>query len=454
MEELDYLKRIDIAMIAPSRVGKTSLISAIYTEFSQGSANSGILFEANDNDDIHEYRRGCLRIAPDPNFSKISTRGHLESLLFSYTGDVSGLNFTAAREGTKDPVLLSFSLKGLPVTEGKEGLTMPLKILDYQGGDVSSFATGGNKLVLRQYIPKCFALVVPIFSLALLGKAELLQKMGKDGVANEEQSRKSKKLHEVLEINHVLNLIETWCRERIKSNKKGVLLFAPVKCETYFNEKDDATREQSIGFLLQRVKVDYFEGLQQSLATKLTKEELAKIRDLIAVEYCPAQTFGAMIHKGHIRWDREGFKDVYELRGQQPNPVPFGGAWIMYKILERRNKLMSAILSAKATADRVAVGSQNRIEWLINAVFGRNRKRLAEAAEFEQEADAHKQFIADVGHMVGVVGNRYSDSWEWPSDWVVQNRVVKCPQCGRAMRMRYREAMDCPSCGGRVVAIW
>ena len=202
---LDYLDQIDIALLAPSRTGKSTLIAAMLAEFNRRLSQKGIgavLSPLGGNDNIYAFTQEVLGRAVH---APVSTQAHINGLQRDYSKALkkAGKRFAADIKGTRDCSLLSFNL-------ANEATAMPFRILDYPGGAVSSgtIAVQGTDAsgledharVLRAYMADCFAVVVPVFAMALVEQSELDSKFQNDEIGQDEFDAKSDRLNAVLNI--------------------------------------------------------------------------------------------------------------------------------------------------------------------------------------------------------------------------------------------------------------
>ena len=320
--DLDTLNRIDIGMLAPSRVGKSTLIATMCISFEQllkRQMGNEVRFSREEYDNINEYPNQFVSDGEEAIDEEISTNEQVNNLILEWrkVAKASG-RFAANTPGTRNATLLSFEI-------ANADSRMPFRILDYPGGAISQALErdsradiSGKKLaaadkVLIDYTSECFALVIPVFSLAIMELYDLDDKHKQGTIDDDEYDMRSAALHKVLDMDDIVPRVAEWCMSRVKSNKRGLLLIAPVKCEKYFAANDWKTK---IGQLQLQAKELVFNGIANQLlayvSTDADKDKILNgIRNFIRVEYLPVQTFGkSLFNDARLEWsddlDKQG----------------------------------------------------------------------------------------------------------------------------------------------------
>ena len=361
---LDYLDQIDIALLAPSRTGKSTLIAAMLAEFNKRLSQKrmgAVLSPLGGNDNIYEFASEVLGRAVH---APVSTQAHIAQLKRDYGNALKrpGRKFEAAFKGNRESLLLSFNL-------ANEATAMPFRILDYPGGAVSSppvvvhgTDTPGpddhansrledHAKVLRAYTDDCFAVVVPVFAMALVEKSELDAKFQNKEIGQDEFDAKSDRLNAVLNISDIRDRVSEWVLGRVNSRKHGLLVLAPVKCETFINAPGNPrTRFEHQG-VLENVTHEYvFDPICRDIVSSVEEEDkLSEIAKLVSVEYLPVQTFGNVFERAVIEWPPDlmehaddyetTFKELYYKKvGAVPCPV--GASRVIGTVLAHRNDLL------------------------------------------------------------------------------------------------------------------
>ena len=424
---LDYLDQIDIALLAPSRTGKSTLIAAMLAEFNRRLSQKGIgavLSPLGGNDNIYAFTQEVLGRAVH---APVSTQAHINGLQRDYSKALkkAGKRFAADIKGTRDCSLLSFNL-------ANEATAMPFRILDYPGGAVSSgtIAVQGTDAsgledharVLRAYMADCFAVVVPVFAMALVEQSELDSKFQNDEIGQDEFDAKSDRLNAVLNISDIRDRVTEWVLGRVESRKHGLLILAPVKCETFLNAPGNPrTRFEHQG-ILENVTHEYvFDPICRDIVSTVEDEEkLSEIAKLVSVEYLPVQTFGNVFERAMLEWppdlleradDYENtFKDLYYKKaGAVPNPS--GAAGVIQTILAHRNTLLETARRNYARTQGEELDRQGFFERIWKNITGKNAETRTKISVSLDEAKRMNDFVAQIASLG--VGTKNLRGWQW-----------------------------------------
>jgi hypothetical protein len=270
-----------VAMLGPSRIGKTSIIAAILHESRQVLAGTPVR----------------MRAANEPTEGRILE--YDEKLTASLT---DGTFQPASIEPTENPFV--FKLK-LEVTSARFGTpTAEWAILDYPGGWIDPRNTVGApeaRQMVLDHLHESNVLILPTDATAIMTAAS----EGRRGAATS-----------LLEIVNVREAAREWANRRAVKRERGILILAPVKCEAYFN--DNGGDEDLSARLQDEVRRQY-ESVLKAVAGEFFASDATK--DLFQAEYVPIDTIGCVMLQSarwKVRDDDSGKYDFtarYTLRG-------------------------------------------------------------------------------------------------------------------------------------------
>lgn len=230
-----------IALIGPTRVGKTSLISSILAEAQSALAGTPASMKA---------------------------RGSTFARITDNVNELAG----ALAHGTFEPEAIRNSTSDLSTYElslevGKSRL--PINILDYPGGWLSE--SGPEWDQCSDWISQSSVLILPVDAVVAMQCAT---------VAQEKACRVR------LGIAAVTEVVREWAKARKFANVPGTLILVPVKCETYLTAPG-ATRETA-DKLHRRLVDELYEDMFAALAAETGDS------DLISSYYAPVNTIGCV----------------------------------------------------------------------------------------------------------------------------------------------------------------
>lgn len=284
----------NIWMMGPSRSGKTTLIASIINDFMRISE------EANKKSD------SVLKLqAMGDTYGRISDR--IDSI---QTATYDGSFDTGCLAGTQDHEIfktgISYQKKAIPIFEP----AIEINFHDFPGGWLSN----PDK---RQQLDfhNAEVLIIPIDS-SLVFEAQM---------DNEKQAAIKQ-----LELTSLLDTAKIWANQRKEQKRGGLLLFVPVKCETYFNDHAKLGLEKNNARALHdKIFSDQF--------FKNIKDTVRNIYPDITAWYLPVDTVGCCFIS-RKRWNpSEKFGKELNLRYTIPSGshwTPYGPAQIMLKILD------------------------------------------------------------------------------------------------------------------------
>lgn len=189
-----------IGLLGPSRVGKTSLVTALVSEAQQMLAGSGVA------------------MLPDNRATEDKIADNWEQL----QGDLLAGEFTPGNlRGTMEPFVFRLALD-----PGVPGLRIGIELLDFPGGWLAGRGRSAHSESdwesCRKFITQSTALLVPIDA------ALLLETYEKDHL---------KLLPKHLTTTQVESVAREWAIERNRrAHEPALIAFAPVKCEAYFSD--------------------------------------------------------------------------------------------------------------------------------------------------------------------------------------------------------------------------
>jgi len=246
MMNLDF----KIGMIAPSRAGKTTLMTAVFHEMKNKLSGNP---------------RGIQYWADGKATQNAISRALAEFSTCTATDDIFEVPQIKSTESTSD---YRFAIT-VPTEAGTQRIN--IDIMDYPGGLLGtpdfSERVGGH-------LNESAALVVPIPS-------DILMEWKRTFKVNNTQSKKINiAASTMLEVDTVTAVIADWLTRKADKKDSAVLVFVPLKCEGYFND-NGGTRNESVS-LHDAVKELYLSRLE------LTDS----IREHIQIEIHAVDTYG------------------------------------------------------------------------------------------------------------------------------------------------------------------
>ncbi|MDD2893812.1 MAG: hypothetical protein PHF20_07755 [Halothiobacillaceae bacterium] len=369
----DFIFKIGI--LGPTRVGKTSLVAAVLQ-------NSTYLLSGTP----------VSMAAFDSKTEKRLSQHHKE-----LEGSIRARDFhPGAVSGTEES--FTYELRLDPGVDGAAGIRFSL--LDYPGGWIDS-----NKLPAarkdewtrcKEWIKDSSVLLVPIES-AVMMEAEI--------------AAHKKAVPFILNTHDVELVARDWAKARAKNqHAPALLIFCPVKCETYFND-NGGRRDDSVK-LLRHVE-DYYRDVIDAV-----RQEAAGVQIL----YAPVDTVGCC-EINNARWnmtvDNPSFSADYLVR--QPARQSIKGAEAVLVSLCRlmvdagkraeddiaRQKINAAqeaqaVANLSRTAANEASAYAHRDEgffrnfWLELVGERQRRERVAENRRLESEKHQHHANQKDI----------------------------------------------------------
>lgn len=248
-----------IGIVGPTRVGKTSVITALLTETKGLLAGTGASIKP---------IGATETVVADSNHT-------LNGSLIS--GEFNPGALASTEETFTYELALGF---------GSNQYRLRLALLDYPGGWIDAQKRPPERAAdwdyCQQWLEESTVLIIPIDA-ALVMEA-----------STGEQTAAALKL---LQIELTANVVQDWIKSRIHQEERGLLLLVPVKCEKYFDD-NGGRRDDSLK-LLARVK-QFCEPILTCVNDEVRGgKELGKEID-ISIQYHPIDTIGCV----ELKWSK------------------------------------------------------------------------------------------------------------------------------------------------------
>lgn len=261
--------KVRVALLAPTRMGKTTLVTAMLAESGRQLAGTGVSLVPTD-----------------------ATERVIAANRNAITGALTAGKFEAgAIVPNMDMRIYSLELRAGPRECRVE---VPLEILDYPGGWLSPEYRSRNPEAAdewercQDHIEQSTVVLVPIDAARIMEARTAGQKALVPGM---------------LEVATVAQNVSAWLKGREEySGEPAVVILVPVKCETYFND-NGVQRPDRSGELRTRVRDVYQElidGCQQAARP-------------VRLLYAPIDTFGC-VELMDARWVVDGDERNVEMR--------------------------------------------------------------------------------------------------------------------------------------------
>ncbi len=239
-----------IGIIGPTRVGKTSMITALLEQGQQLLAGTAVSIE------------GVGK-----------TKARIHRYLNELQGSLIAGEFNpGAMSGTQEPSKIE-----LEMSVGKSKLTWA--ILDYPGGwidgDTRPQERENDWKQCQEWIKESIALLVPIDA------AVVMESTTKKELQNASIT---------LQIAQAETVARHWAKGRITNNEPGLLILVPVKCETYFS--DNGGRKDKSAELFDRIQ-EFYQGLLTVVRQEIDRAP-NKPKPEISIQYHPIDTIGCV----------------------------------------------------------------------------------------------------------------------------------------------------------------
>ena len=250
---------LNIIMVAPRQIGKTSLLAAMHEEFHKTFERANLQTWTEDTRTLQAIT-DCKQVLKtiDPKFQKSVYRN--DRLVDPW--DDEGFIFELGNGGRK---------------------FMAIRFTDPSGEYFNLNATQIQKDYVKEQLLKCDAVIIPIDATALMEKKTGRVNYSEVGTWHEEKNDPER----------IITLLKD---AYAGLTVPRLVILAPVKCETYMRTSQDAEN------LLQHIQIGY-----QKLLNFLKSDALF---GKVAVVVTPVQTVGNVVFAYH-KTDDQGFTKFY-----------------------------------------------------------------------------------------------------------------------------------------------
>ncbi len=268
-----------LAMVGPTAVGKTSLIASILREAQTLLAGTGVSIEAGDD----------------------QTQKRINLLKQELTASLMAGEFNPQQIKTTESS--NKYLLDMKVVRGKTKLR--LGFLDYPGTWIASekpkksvVATEWEKC--KEWMEESAVLIVPIDATLVM------------------ESKTTNDLadaHSTLETELTAGVVRSWVQSKTQKREPGLLILAPVKCESYFNDNGGIKdRSEELFEKVNKFYSELIESVREELAgAKQNSDSSDKSIPIdVSIQYYPVDTIGSVELK-RARW----IKDKYGKQGKR-----------------------------------------------------------------------------------------------------------------------------------------
>ncbi len=361
-----------IAMIAPSRIGKTSLVTALLQDTKKLLADTPLSIKAKD-------AKTSARINQHANQLRASLREH---------------EFNAgAMNGTEAPFEFNLLLGG----QGQNDHGLNLKLLDFPGGWLPNLLYDADN---SQEQRECAAFIRQASMLVLVVDASLVMEASR--------SNEKKAIDTILQISETQEIVEAWAKERHEdSGEPALILICPVKCESYFNDNGgDRDCAEKLYDKIMDLYGPLVDTIKEQKATKDTE-----------ILYMPVDTIGC-VNFSHAEWsdlntNTPVFKPSFCVRGNGKQSV-FGANDILLAVAkqilnfqEKYQKMIAQLSKDEADNAKNIAKEKSFLEHFCGW-FGveTEKEKLAKLAESNAE-EAHKAAITTKDLMKALGHKKY-----------------------------------------------
>ena len=351
-----------IGLLAPSRVGKSTLIASLLTEGQQMLADSSV----------------ALRTAD----------GHTTNRLAATHNMVTGALKARVFEPKVVPPTSDPSYFRLLLEPRGQDLPIRFEILDYPGGWLERSPEGADQAKWTEcehFLADCSVLIVPVDSVLLMD-------------AGEDHAHL---LASHLAVFQIMQILQQWAKNRReRPAEPALVVLCPVKCETYLS--DSGSLQNHAGELRERV----IEQFSEVLGVVREAAPHAMIR------YLPIDTFGC-VELVSARWQPHeeaagGVMLMPKYRVRPPAQIARKGLDDLISLLCRQLIDTARLQSEQTAAQRKITARHSREHADLREGFFRDlwlsfngerarRESLAERhKELYREAEQTKQSLFDV----------------------------------------------------------
>lgn len=229
-----------VALLGPTRSGKTSLISSALAEGQDFLSGTPANFKATGST--------LKRIQ--------ANRQELDGALAAGSFDPGALS------GSQDLTTYELSL-----SVGKS--VLPIQILDYPGGWLTDHTPEFEEV--ENWIKECNILILPVDAVVAM------ECRGKDQTVA---------AYNRLNTAGIEDVVRPWAKDRFNKKSPGIILLVPVKCESYFS--DHGGRRNQSAELHKRVVIEIYKGVIDGVRSENQGSQL------LSVFYMPVDTMGCV----------------------------------------------------------------------------------------------------------------------------------------------------------------
>ncbi len=269
-----------LAMVGPTAVGKTSLIVSILREAQTLLAGTGVSIEAGDD----------------------QTQKRINLLKQELTASLAAGEFNpSAIETTENPTKYLLDMK---VVRGKTKLR--LGFLDYPGGWINPETRVQNREAewdeCTKWMEESAVLIVPIDATVVM------ESITRNDLVDALRT---------LEIELTAKVVRSWVQSKTQKREPGLLILAPVKCESYFNDNGGIKdRSEELFEKVNKFYSELIESVREELAgAKQNSDSSDKSIPIdVSIQYHPVDTIGSVQLKRGL-WIKD--EDKYDKQGKR-----------------------------------------------------------------------------------------------------------------------------------------
>jgi len=360
-----------IGIVGPTRVGKTSLIASILKD-------SQRLLEGTP-----------VKIGPHGTKTERRVAQHHKEL----DGSLRAGEFNpGAVSGTEEPFTFELHLD-----PGADAAGIRLNLLDYPGGWIDADRRPRERedewKHCKRWMTESTVLIVPVESAVMMEAAS---------------ARHKRAVPSILNTYEVSQVTREWAKDRAsRPNEPALLLFCPVKCESYF--ADNGGLRDSSTELFNAVRDHYHEVLQA------VRGEAPQVKVL----YSPVDTIGCVeIIRANWREEKTepgGFVFSADYRVRPPGRQSAKGAdavlvSLCRHLVEAKKRAESLLADQKESEATNAVREAEKDEgflrnlWLWASRGREGRRRTAEARQ--TEAAAQRRIVESLDETISRLASR------------------------------------------------
>lgn len=336
--QIQPLVQFKVSILGPSRVGKTSLLTALYNDMASGLSGTNVSVE------------------PDsPTRSRLLTyKRQLDASLAAGMFDPGALPGSANRQE------FHFDLHVI----GAEQIRLQFSFQDFPGGWINrgDSQQEAQWAPVEKWIRESAVLLLPI-------DAAVLMEGSVHQVAQQKRG-------EFLEISQVEYIVRDWAKHRSQNGQSSMLILAPVKCETYFDD-NGGTKDRSEE-LFRTVMSPFFYG--QIVKTAQDEFRRAGKANILRVEYHPVDTIGR-VELANVDWVPR-FVAKYRVRR---SGEPKGAAGLLASITKHNLQERAQVLQGELFMARELQKKRNIFQVLWDKIFSGDKKRQQQALEAAQK---------------------------------------------------------------------